>query len=166
MKKILSVMFALFSATAMYAQSHGNHLMLGVGGSYPQGVETTLSYEHETDYHNAWEYFGTMYLKYKKDEEAGHITSDSFWRNYRAWAVGFAYKPCVNRGRNHHGNVRVGVSCGSDLDKVITAGHIGYEHTYNLYNGWSVYFLVKEDIVIRGEDTFRTGAAFGVKIPL
>ena len=80
MKKILSVMFALFSATAMYAQSHGNHLMLGVGGSYPQGVETTLSYEHETDYHNAWEYFGTMYLKYKKDEEVGHITSDSFWR--------------------------------------------------------------------------------------
>ena len=63
MKKILSVMFALFSATAMYAQSHGNHLMLGVGGSYPQGVETTLSYEHETDYHNAWEYFGIMYLK-------------------------------------------------------------------------------------------------------
>lgn len=53
MKKILSVMFVLFSATAMYAQSHGNHLMLGVGGSYPQGVETTLSYEHETDYHNA-----------------------------------------------------------------------------------------------------------------
>ena len=149
MKKILSVMFALFSATAMYAQSHGNHLMLGVGGSYPQGVETTLSYEHETDYHNAWEYFGTMYLKYKKDEEAGHITSDSFWRNYRAWTVGFAYKPCVNRGRNHHGNVRVGVSCGSDLDKVITAGHIGYEHTYNLYNGWSVFFQVKEDIVIR-----------------
>ena len=37
MKKILSVMFALFSATAMYAQSHGKHLMLGVGGSYPQG---------------------------------------------------------------------------------------------------------------------------------
>ena len=41
MKKILSVMFALFSATAMYAQSHGNHLMLGLGVSYPQGVETT-----------------------------------------------------------------------------------------------------------------------------
>lgn len=66
MKKILSVMFALFSATAMYALSHGNHLMLGLGVSYPQGVEATLPYEHETDYHNAWEYFGTMYLKYKK----------------------------------------------------------------------------------------------------
>lgn len=45
MKKLLSVIFALFSATAMSAQSHGNHLMLGVGGSYPQGVEATLSYE-------------------------------------------------------------------------------------------------------------------------
>lgn len=37
MKKILSVIFALLSATAMYAQNHGNHLMLGVGGSYPRG---------------------------------------------------------------------------------------------------------------------------------
>ena len=167
MKKILlSMIAALCLSVSAFAQAHSDRITLGVGLLYENGLDATLSWEHETKYHNAWEYFGTMYLKYKKDEEAGHITSDSFWRNYRAWTVGFAYKPCMNRGRNHHGNVRVGVSCGSDLDKVITAGHIGYEHTYNLYNGWSVFFQVKEDIVIRGEDTFRTGAAFGIKIPL
>ena len=166
MKKIFLILFAILVTVNMSAQNHGNHLMLGVGGSYPQGVEATLSYEHETNYHSAWEYFFTGYLKYEKDEEAGHITSDSFWHNYNTWTVGAAYKPCVNRGRNHHGNLRIGVSCGSDLDKVITAGHVGYEHTYCLYNGCSVFFQVKEDIVIRGEDTFRTGASFGVKIPL
>lgn len=151
---------------AIHAQSHGNHIMVGAGVSYERGVEATISYEHETNYHNAWEYFATGYVKYEKDPVAGHITKDSFWNSYKAWLVGIAYKPCVNRGRNHHGNFRLGVSCGSDLNKVLTAGHVGYEHTYNLYNGWSVFFQLKEDIVIRGKDTFRTGAAIGVKIPL
>ena len=125
MRRILSTIFAILLTTSAFAQSHGNHIMVGVGGSYPQGVEATLAYEHETEYHNAWEYFATAYLKYKKDEEAGHVTSDSFWHNYNTWTVGAAYKPCVTRGRNHHGSVRIGVSCGSDLDKVITAGHVG-----------------------------------------
>ena len=122
--------------------------------------------EHETEYHSAWEYFATGYLKYEEDPEAGHITNESFWHSYNTWTVGAAYKPCVSRGRNHHGNFRIGVSVGSDLDKVISAGHLGYEHTYNLYNGWGVFFQVKEDFVIRGKDTFRTGATIGVKIPL
>lgn len=150
----------------LHAQSHGDHIMAGVGVSYERGVEATIAYEHETDYHNAWEYFATGYVKYEKDPEAGHITSRSFWKSYRTMMVGAAYKPCVNRGRNHHGNFRFGVSCGSDLNKVLGAGHVGYEHTYNLYNGWSVFFQLKEDIVIRGKDTFRTGVSIGVKIPL
>jgi hypothetical protein len=48
MKKILSVMFALFSATAMYAQSHGNHLMLGEGTSI---FGRTFPYLHGIAYH-------------------------------------------------------------------------------------------------------------------
>ena len=69
MRRILSTIFAILLTASAFAQSHGNHIMVGVGGSYPQGVEATLAYEHETEYHNAWEYFATAYLKYKKDEE-------------------------------------------------------------------------------------------------
>lgn len=161
---ILAIVIAY--AGAVRAQSHGNHIMLGVGCSYPRGLETVISYEHETEYHNAWEYFATGYLKYEKDPSAGHVTNDSFWHSYNTWTVGIAYKPCVTRGRNNHGSFRIGASCGSDLNKVIGVGHIGYEHTYNLYHGWSVFFQVKEDVVIRGKDTFRTGVFLGVKVPL
>lgn len=147
-------------------QTHGDHVMIQAGVSYPSAMEGTLAYEHETDYHSAWEYFGSYYLRYEKDKSVGHITNESFWHTYNTWNVGIAYKPCVTRGRNHHGNLRIGVSGGSDLDHAIGMAHIGYEHTYNLYNGWAVFFQVKEDVGIRMKDTFRTGAYIGVKIPL
>lgn len=147
------------------AQSHGDHLMLGLGASYPNGLEANLAYEHETEYHSAWEYFGSYYIKYEKDPEVGHITNETFWHNYNNWLIGVAYKPCVSRGRNHHGNFRIGGSAGSDLDKWLGAVNLGYEHTYNLYNGWSLYYQIKEDIVFRGKDTFRTGVVVGVKVP-
>ena len=44
------------------------------------------------------------------------------------WHLGIVYKPCVNRGRNHHGNVRIGASGGSDLHDFVGGVHLGYEH--------------------------------------
>ena len=46
------------------------------------------------------------------------------------------------------------------------AGHIGFEHSYDFRRGWSLFWQVKEDIVLRGEDLFRTGVTVGVKFPL
>lgn len=83
-KKTAILAVAFFFAGTVHAQSHGNHLMLDIGASYPRGLKTAIA----------------------------------------------------------------------------------YEHTYNLYYGWSVFFQIKEDIIIRGKDTFRTGATIGVKIPL
>lgn len=167
--KVRAFMLAVslvLSAGVASAQSHGNHLMLGIGASYPQGLEANLSYEHETDYHSAWEYFGSYYIKYDKDPDVGHITTQSFWHNYNTWLLGIAYKPCVSRGRNFHGNFRAGISAGSDLDRWVSGVHLGYEHTYNLYNGWSVFFQIKEDVVIRAKDNFRTGVVVGFKVPI
>lgn len=117
-------------------------------------------------YHNAWEYFATYSVQYDEDPEAKHITRKSFWHNHNTWGVGAVYKPCVGRGRNHHGSLRIGASAGSDFHKAIGAVHVGYEHTYNLYDGWSVFFAIKEDISIRGKDRFKTGINLGAKIPL
>lgn len=146
--------------------SNNNHLDLSVAYLYERGVDATISYEHETRYHNAWEYFGTVYTKYETDPEVGHVTRQSFWERYNTWHLGVAYKPCVSRGRNHHGNFRIGVSGGSDLHKFVGGIHVGYEHSYALKGRWELFFQVKEDCVIRGEDLFRTGAALGVKVPL
>lgn len=164
-RAIVFFLFSLFGVSAM-GQGHGNHLTVGIGASYPKGFEATLAYEHEMNYHNAMEYFANYYIQYETDPEAGYVTKKSFWHNYNIWNVGFAYKPCVTRGRNHHGNIRIGVSGGSDLHKFVGVGSLGYEHTFNLYNGWSVFFQVKEDVTMRGKDLFRTGGAIGVKIPL
>lgn len=167
LKKSLWMMIpALLFSLSSKAQNQGNHLMVAVGGAYPRTLETTLSYERETLYHNAWEYFATCTIQYDEDPEAGHITRTSFWHNYNTWGVGAAYKPCVTRGRNHHGSLRVGASAGSDLNKAIGAVHVGYEHSYNLYDGWSFFFSVKEDITIRGKERFKTGVNLGLKIPL
>jgi len=165
MQRMAVLAAVVLCSLTIAAQSHGNHLMVGVGASYPNGVEGTISYEHETEYHNAWEYFGSYYVKWDKDPTVGHITNDSFWNNYNTWDVGVAYKPCVNRGRNHHGNFRIGVGVGSDLNRFIGLATVGYEHTYSLYNRWSLFWQVKEDFVLHGQDKFRTGGTIGIKIP-
>ena len=164
---VVLALMLLFTSVKGYAQTNNNHLSFGVGALYERGFDATLSYEHGTKYHNAWEYFANAYIKYDIDPEAGHITKKSFWNNYRSWHVGAAYKPCVSRGRNHHGNLRLGASFGSDTYDFIGGIHVGYEHTFAFKHGWELFFRVKEDVIIpRSGDLFRTGVALGFKMPL
>jgi len=167
-KRMMIIMLALGAAVSSPAQSNANvnHLNISVGALYERGFDATISVEHYTKYHNAWEVFANGYIQWAKDEEAGHITRQSFWHNYFTYNIGIAYKPCIVRGRNHHGNLRIGVSAGSDTEDIIGAAHIGYEHSYALKGGWELLWQVKEDIVFRGEDLLRTGIVVGVKIPL
>jgi hypothetical protein len=146
--------------------SNQDRLMLSLGALYERGFDATVAWEHETKYHHAWEYFATGYLKYCDDPDAGHVTTKSFWDSYNTWHVGIAYKPCVSRGRNHHGNARLGISGGSDRHRFVGGIHVGYEHSYALKQGWQLFFQVKEDVIIKGDDLFRTGVAVGVKVPL
>lgn len=167
MKKIFIVFtFVALAVISAQAQSRQNHLMFSAGYLYERGLDATVSISHETRYHNAWEYFASYYLKYDTDENAGHITKDSFWHNYNTWWIGAAYKPCVARGRNNHGNIRAGAFVGSDMDYVIGGGTLGYEHSYALRGGYEFFFQLKEDFVIKGKDNFRTGVELGMKIPL
>ena len=43
--------------------------------------------------------------------------------------------------------------------------HVGYEHSYALRKGWKLFWQAKCDLMIKGEDLFRTGIVIGVKIP-
>lgn len=165
-KVILMAMLFIVTLTSSHAQDGSNRISLSTGVLYERGLDLTLSYEHETKYHNAWEYFGNVYLKWDECASCGHVCPDSFWKNYRTYDFGIAYKPCVVRGRNNHGNVRIGASVGSDTDKVIGGIHVGYEHNYALRSGWQIFWQVKTDIMIKGLDTFRTGAALGIKYSL
>ena len=165
-RKILFIMMSIMLFSTVQAQTNDNHLLLSVGALYERGLDATIAYEHGSKYHNAWEYFATGYVQYDDDPDAGHITKKSFWHNYNSWHLGIAYKPCVTRGRNHHGNLRIGASGGSDTHDFVGGVHVGYEHTYALKNGWELFFQVKEDAIINSGIDWRTGISLGCKLPL
>ena len=150
------------------ASAHRNsgRLSLGAGLLYKNGAEMTLAYEHEMNYRHIWEFFANGYLQWSGCRTCGHICPESFWKNYRTWGIGAAYKPCVIRGRNHYGSLRLGASGGSDTEKFVAGIHLGYEHSYVLRSGWIFYWQVKNDVIIRGADLFRTGVALGIKLPI
>ena len=62
--RLLALTVALFtlSVTAS-AQCNTGRLSLGAGLLYRNGMDVTLAYEHEMNYHNAWEFFANGYLQ-------------------------------------------------------------------------------------------------------
>lgn len=164
------ILFAIISAIIMAlpvsADEQDGRAGVGLGLLYRNGLDLTVSYERERSGHNAWEFFGNGYLQWKDCGSCGHICPDSFWKNYRSWGVGAAYKPCVSRGRNNYGSLRFGGSLGSDTRRVLGGIHVGYEHNYRLRGGWQLYWQVKTDLMIKGEDLFRTGVVLGIKLPV
>ncbi len=163
---IAGIILLMAMSVNSFAQTNSNRLSLGFGALYEKGFDVTLSYEHETKYHNAWEYFANVYIKWDECASCNHVCPESFWNNYRSYGFGIAYKPCVVRGRNHHGNFRIGGSAGSDTHNFLGGIHLGYEHNYALRSGWMLFWQVKTDIMIKGEDLFRTGVVLGFKLPI
>ena len=65
MKKIvITIITSLLVATASFGQSHSNRIDFGIGALYERGLDATLAWEHETKYHNVWEYFLNGYIKW------------------------------------------------------------------------------------------------------
>ena len=161
MRKIIITIIAVTMAVSAGAQSHGNRIGIGAGAMYRNGLDATLFWEHETRYHNAWEFFADGYLQYDKEE-------DSFFKNHKNLTAGIAWKPCVYRARNNYGSLRIGASAGSDMSKVIAGLHAGYEHNYALPHGWVFYWRTKVDVVLPKRevgDILRGGVAIGIKFP-
>lgn len=75
------------------AQRNSGRLSLGAGLLYKNGAEMTLAYEHEMNYRHIWEFFANGYLQWSDCRICGHICPESFWKNYRTWGIGAAYKP-------------------------------------------------------------------------
>lgn len=165
-KKLLLVLTAVLVSSAAFAQKNTDRIMLGAGALYERGFDATVAWEHETNYHNAWEFGFSNYIKYDVDPKVGHVTKQSFWHNYRTWGGSVAYKPCVIRGRNNHGNVRIAAMLGSDTSSFMGWVSAGYEHDYTLRGSWHLYWQVKSELGIGpARDRFRTGVVIGFKIP-
>ena len=139
MRKLCIFIASFMLALSVSAQRNSNRISMGVGALYERGLDATLAYEHEAKHHTLWEFFVNVYLKWKECGACEHVCPESFWRNYRTWEVGVAYKPCVVRGKNHFGNARIGVGGGSDTNHFMGGLHVGYEHNYALRKGWYLY---------------------------
>ena len=101
-KTVILILACVCLALNANAQRNSGRLSLGVGLLYENGLDMTLAYEHEMNYRHAWEFFANGYLQWTECTPCGHICPESFWRNYRTYSFGAAYKPCVVRGRNHY----------------------------------------------------------------
>lgn len=166
MKKILILCVVLFGLLSPLAASDGEKFFqVGTGILYQRGWDLTVGIEQETRYHNAWEYFGNVYLKWEECASCGHVCPESFWKSYNTWALGVAYKPALVRKRNSVGRARLGASLGSDRHELLGGVHVGYEQNYALRNGMVLYWQVKSDLMINGKDLFRTGLVLGIKLP-
>ena len=55
--KFLAVVLLAAVAAMAKAQTYSDHIDLGVGAYYERQLDGTFAYEHETKYHNSWEYF-------------------------------------------------------------------------------------------------------------
>ena len=165
-RTLFFIMLAVITAGSVRAQSGTDRLSISTGLLYERGLDLTLSYEHETRHHTAWEFFVNGYVKWDECASCGHICPQSMWHGYRTWAVGAAWKPCVIRGRNSNGNLRLGASAGSDTHEAMGVFHVGYEHSYTLHHGLRLFWQVKTDLTLNAEDLLRSGAVIGLKIPL
>lgn len=163
--KNLFVLFIILmgSILPVSASDTDGRVIIGASTLYRNGLEATVGYEIEREHHTAWEVFGNAYLQWKTCLECGHVCQKSFWHNYNSWEIGIAYKPCVMRTRNNYGNLRVGGACGSNTRQVLGGMHLGYEHNYVLGGGPQIYWQVKTEFLIKGNDLFRTGVGIGLK---
>lgn len=75
---LLVVICFMASMTPAMAQQNSDRISLGFGCLYERGLDVTLSYEYETKYHNAWEYFANGYIKWNECASCGHVCPESF----------------------------------------------------------------------------------------
>ena len=79
MKKLLMmIMVGMIGAfSSVRAADKDTRIQIGTGLLYERGWDLTVSVEHETNYHSAWEYFGNIYLKWDKCVSCGHVDRKS-----------------------------------------------------------------------------------------
>lgn len=75
---LLVVICFMASMTPAMAQQNSDRISLGFGCLYERGLDVTLSYEYETKYHNAWEYFANGYIKWNECASCGHVCPGVF----------------------------------------------------------------------------------------
>ena len=62
-KGLVILAFMLVATLPGFADDRQGRIQIGTGLLYERGLDWTVGYEFETNYHHAWEFFGNVYLK-------------------------------------------------------------------------------------------------------
>lgn len=166
-KPFLLLLFMAVCCTPRAAAGTGDgHLGLQTGVLYPRIFNVTLSYDKETRYHNAWEYYLDYSTQWKDCPTCGKVCQDSFWKNRYSFGGGIAYKPAVKRGKNNVGRVRLGLDLGTNTREFAMGIEIGYEHVWAFRNGVQLVLQQKNEITFWGKPLLKNGLLAGIRIPL
>ena len=85
-KGLVILAFMLVATLPGFADDRQGRIQIGTGLLYERGLDLTVGYEYETNYHHAWEFFGNVYLKWDECEDCKHICPESFWNHYNTGA--------------------------------------------------------------------------------
>lgn len=142
------------------------HLGLQAGVLYPRIMNVTLSYDKETKYHNAWEFYLDYSTQWKDCVTCGKVCTDSFWKTRYGLGVGGAYKPAVRRGKNNVGRLRMGLDIGTNTREFAMGVELGYEHVWAFRSGVQLVLQQKNEFTFWGKPLLKNGLLMGVRIPL
>ena len=148
---------------ASHAQDNRS-VNLSAGLLYPNTLDATLSYEIETKYHNAWEFFANGAAKWKDCPSCGHVCAESFWKDHY-WGGGVLYKKQLRRFKNSTLRFRIGPECGAHTGDYFFAVEGGLEYNYVFQNRMQLSVIQKNQVGFFHGDTFRNGIIIGLKIP-
>lgn len=164
----LAVMVMLLTVTAANVQAgdRDRHLGLSAGVMYPRIFSATLHFDKETRYHNAFEAYADYFCQWDKCPTCNKVCSESFWKNRYGLSFGAAYKPCVNRGRNSFGRVRIGADLGTNTRNFVLGVELGYEYVWTLRNGMQMALIQKNEVNFWAKPVFKNGLQIGVRIPM
>lgn len=166
-KPFLLTFIILACCTPRAAAGVGDgHLGLQAGVLYPRIMNVTLSYDKETRYHNAWEFYVDYSTQWNDCETCGKVCKDSFWKSRYALGVGGAYKPAVRRGKNNVGRVRMGLDLGTNTRDFAMGIELGYEHVWAFRSGVQLVLQQKNEFTFWGKPFLKNGLLVGVRIPL
>ena len=157
---------ALIPTTKMLAGDGDTHLGLQAGVLYPGMLNTTLSVDVETKYHNAFEFYLDAFTKWEDCKDCGKVCKDSFWKSTYGLGVGAAYKPAVHRSRNSVGRLRIGADIGTNTRDFALGVEIGYEYVWTLPSNIQLVIQQKNEVTFWGRETWRFGGLVGIRIPL
>ena len=165
MKKTVILLISLLFTIMAKAGDGDTHVGFTAGLLYHNTLNSTLSYEKELAYGNAYELLIDCGNKWEKDPVCGKVCDKSFWKGYY-WGLGVDYKYLLSRGKNTLFHLRFGPQIGANKGKFDFGVELGFEYTIISYKGIEFCLIQKNQMMLRSNDRFRNGLLIGVKIPL